>query len=178
MNGRTVAVSAALTLVMLLFCTIPLLSEDTEATDYGDYIITIPQHEGPDKTNHVMMKNGDSKTIVIYILNDCSCILDVGLMTVSERDEIHSEWITNVTLEPKGAKGDLLKFDYVLETDEALGAVLDGCDGCVSIDGKLVPDEEFEKYEDKLIYVKGRYSHRSSYNYELDVKMGYAEGKI
>ena len=117
--------SAALTLVMLLFCTIPLLSEDTEATDYGDYIITIPQHEGPDKTNHVMMKNGDSKTIVIYILNDCSCILDVGLMTVSERDEIHSEWITNVTLEPKGAKGDLLKFDYVLETDEVMPSLQD-----------------------------------------------------
>ena len=73
---------------------------------------------------------------------------------------------------------DEILFSEIIETDEALGAVLDGRDGCVSIDGKLIPDEDFEKYEDKLIYAKGRYSHRSSYNYELDVKMGYAEGKI
>lgn len=120
MNGRAVAVSVMLTLAMLLFCMIPLLSEDTEATDYGDYIITIPQHEGPEKVNHVFMSNGESKTIVIYILNDCDCRLDIGLYTVSDKEEIHSEWTTNVLLEPKGAKGDLLKFDYVLETDEVM----------------------------------------------------------
>lgn len=73
---------------------------------------------------------------------------------------------------------DEILFSEVLETDEALGALLEGRDGCVSIDGRLVPDEDFEENEDKLIYVKGRYSHRSSYNYELDVKMGYAEGRI
>ena len=73
---------------------------------------------------------------------------------------------------------DEILFSEIMEADEALGAVLDGRDGCVSIDGNLVPDEDFEKYEDKLVYSKGRYSHRSSYNYELDVKMGYAEGKI
>ena len=120
MNGRTVAVSVVLTLAMLLFCTVPLLSEDSEATDYGDYIITIPQHQGPDKTNFVFMANGESKTIVIYILNDCDCRLDIGLYTVSEREEIHSEWTSNVVLEPKGAKGDLLKYEYVLETDEVM----------------------------------------------------------
>ena len=73
---------------------------------------------------------------------------------------------------------DEILFSEILEDDEALGAVLDGHDGCVSIDGRLVPDEDFEANEDKLVYVKGRYSHRSSYNYELDVKMSYAEGKI
>ena len=73
---------------------------------------------------------------------------------------------------------DEILFSEIVDTDEALGAIIDGRDGCVSIDGKLVPDEDFEKYEDKLVYSKGRYSHRSSYNYELDVKLGYAEGKI
>ena len=120
MNGRTFAVSVVLTLAMLLFCAIPLLSEDTEATDYGDYIITIPQHQGPEKVNYVFMSNGGSKTITIYILNDCDRRLDIGLYTVSDREEIHSEWTTNVLVEPKGTKGDLLKYDYVLETDEVM----------------------------------------------------------
>ena len=131
MNGRTVAVSVILTLAMLLFCTVPLLSEDTEATDYGDYIITMPQHQGPDKNNFVLMTNGESKTIVIYILNDCDCRLDIGLYTVSEREEIHSEWTSNVVLEPKGAKGDLLKYEYVLETDEVMPS-------CHNVDVSLV----------------------------------------
>jgi len=69
-------------------------------------------------------------------------------------------------------------FSEILEADEVLGAVLNGCDGCVSMDGRLVPDDEFEENVDKLIYTKDRYSHRSSYNYELDVRMGYAEGVI
>ena len=73
---------------------------------------------------------------------------------------------------------DEILFSEIVDTDEALGAVVNGHDGCVSIDGSLVPDEDFEKYEDKIIYTKGRYSHRASYDYELDVKMGYAEGKI
>ena len=112
--------SVTLSLAMLILCTVPLLSEDTEATDYGDYIITIPQHEGPEKVIHLFMSNGGSKTITIYILNDCDRRLDIGLFTVSERDEIHSEWTSNVLLEPKGTKGDLLKYDYVLETDEVM----------------------------------------------------------
>ena len=120
MRGRAVAVSVTLSLAMLILCTVPLLSEDTEATDYGDYIITIPQHEGPEKVIHLFMSNGGSKTITIYILNDCDRRLDIGLYTESGRSEIHSEWTSNVLLEPKGAKGDLLKYDYVLETDEVM----------------------------------------------------------
>ncbi len=73
---------------------------------------------------------------------------------------------------------DKILFDEIVETDEALGAVLNGKDGCVSIDGHLIPDENFDTYTDKLIYSKGRYSHKSSYNYELEVKMEYAKGKI
>ena len=73
---------------------------------------------------------------------------------------------------------DKILFSEIVETDEALGAILDSKDGCVSIDGRLVPDEDFEANENKLIFSKGRYSHRASYNYELDVKMDYAKGKL
>ena len=73
---------------------------------------------------------------------------------------------------------DEILFSEIVDADEALGAVLDGVDGCVAVDGRLVPDEDFEANEDSLVYTKGRYSHRSSYDYELDVKMGYAEGRI
>ena len=82
--------SVTFVLAMLLVCAVPLFSDDADATDYGDYIITIPQHEGPDKINHVFMSNGELKTIVIYILNDCDCNLDIGLYTVSDREEIPS----------------------------------------------------------------------------------------
>ena len=125
MRGRTAALSVTFVLAMLLVCAVPLFSDDADATDYGDYIITIPQHEGPDKINHIMMSSGDSKTIVIYILNDCDYNLDIGLYTISDREEIHSEWTTNILLEPKGSKGDLLKFEYVLETEEVMPSLQD-----------------------------------------------------
>ena len=125
MRGRTAALSVTMILAMLLFCTVPLFSEDTDATNYGDYTITIPQHEGPDKTNHIFMSSGQSKTIVIYVVNNSDCVLDIGLYTVSDREEIHSEWTSNITLEPKGSKGDLLKYDYILETDEVMPSLQD-----------------------------------------------------
>ena len=123
------------------------------------------------------------------------CIMDDVLFRIIffEGDESNRTWYDDCMLElcQEGKSGvltmdgvyvkpsyDEILFSEIMEADEALGAVLDGRDGCVSVDGKLVPDEDFEKYEDKLVYSKGRYSHRSSYNYELDVKMGYAEGKI
>ncbi|MCF0206394.1 MAG: hypothetical protein HUK15_03100, partial [Bacteroidales bacterium] len=73
---------------------------------------------------------------------------------------------------------DRILFDDIVEADEALGAVCGDADGCVAVDGSLIPDEDFERFESKIIFTKDRYHHRASYNYELDVKMNYAQGLI
>ncbi len=123
------------------------------------------------------------------------CIMDEIVLRpiyITNEDDGHS-WYDDCMLELRkdgkvgvltmdgqyvGPSYDEILFSEVVETDEALGAVVDGKDGCVSADGRLVPDEDFEANVNKLIYTKGRYSHRASYNYELDVKLDYAKGKL
>jgi len=125
MKGRTVAVATVLTLAMLLLCTIPMFSEDTEAKVEGDYIVTIPGFVSPDHVNKITMENGESKTIVIYVANNCDHRLIFNFYTLSFIKEISSPTKINMLLEPKNVKGDYMMFEYVLTTDEVMPSYKD-----------------------------------------------------
>lgn len=159
MRGRTAALSATLILAMLLFCTVPLFSEDAEAKDEGDYIVSIPDYFMIDDSIHISLKNGESKTVVIYVVNESLKRLVIGFYSLSDTKDIYSDPVTNVLLEPKGQKGDLLRFEYVIKTAE----VMPSCKNSTLALSLYVTDIESDA-EPKVSFVKFTVNVDSSYD--------------
>ena len=119
MRGRFVAVT--MVLAMLVICILPFCSDNSDAeSDTLEYKITIPDYSGPDETNNIKMKNGESRTVVIYLKNECDHTMNVSLYTMSTNPDISSERITNLTVYPHGGKDDLLKQDYVIKAEDVM----------------------------------------------------------
>jgi len=94
MNTRTAALAIVAAFIMLAF--VP--AADTDSLSKSDYGITIPGTEAPDTPIELSMKNGDSASWTVYVVNLSDKYLDVSFRVSGVNEDIYLASVPEDTL--------------------------------------------------------------------------------
>ena len=105
--GKRAAISVIAVLIAVsLF--MPMFAQDSDALVPADYYINIPGTEAPEAPIDVVLKNGESQSFTLYIVNNSAQFLDVGFSHTCDSSDVSIDGVPeSFLLEPDGSKGCL-----------------------------------------------------------------------
>ena len=121
MERRLIAAMALAGLILSMAS--PILVQDADAVEPGDYFITVPGTQAPARDIAVTMGNGESRTWKICVINASDKYLDVSFDSSSGSHDVKVDAIPEASLLwPDGSERSVAEGDLTLRIGQDSGA--------------------------------------------------------